>query len=92
MPPDPAATAGAELEARVLEQAAALALARMREMEQRGRLAHLSDELARTRERLDLAEHQRERDQQTLRDVIGSPSWRLTEPLRGIKRVDPTQA
>jgi len=44
-------------------------------------------ELTAVKERLEESERRRERAERTLEDVKGSASWKMTEPLRGIKRL-----
>lgn len=51
------------------------------------RLHAAEAELAKTRERLTEAERQRDHLQAALESVELSPSWRLTKPLRALKRM-----
>jgi hypothetical protein len=53
----------------------------------RARKLELEVELTRVSEALDVCEERRARVDRALRDVIASPSWKLTKPLRGAKRV-----
>jgi hypothetical protein len=75
-----------ELAAAHRELAAAhreLAAARQRAAELSAQAAELSEA---ARAELSAAERDRERLRQALADVMGSPSWRLTAPLRSAKR------
>jgi hypothetical protein len=69
----------AHLRKRLLALTVELSVARMREVELQAQLSDVT-------ERAEQAERMGERAQRTLGDVMGSASWRMTEPLRGAKR------